>query len=305
MSLREWVEKSGLRQALLQEEDDDEEGTSGVAPLLLLCHAALAPKQRNGLSQPFRQVLAARQRLWEARQVRPEDPLLGVPRRPLLRRLEQAVSAWVERGDAPRPRVFFPGQFSEEAQPALPSVASREEAVELLTDARVIQLLQMRKTAGTREGRLPPSWSELLRSFRARHARGEGENGKKKKSNAVALTVGGRALTKHAQRSSEGYWGDSKVRFFLSVLSFSFFFSKIQGPAAAINARAEAAVLRVMQEAVWMNLHILPGDLAVFEARVAEGYGARWVCEAGGAEWTFRGYLEPPDAGGHEAGWRH
>jgi hypothetical protein len=286
MSLREWVEKSALRQALLQEEDDDEEGTSSVPPLVLLCHAAITPKQRNTLSQPFRQTLSARQHLWEARRATSHDPLAGVPRRPLLRRLEAAVAAWVERGHAPRPPVFFPGEFSEEEQPALPFVTTHEEAVAQLTESRVAQLLQMRKTAGTQSGRLPPSWSELLRSFRARHAKG-GEGEDKKKTTTVALTVGGRALTKHAQRSSEGYWGESK------------------GTAAAINANAEAAVVRVMREAVWMNLHILPDDLAVFEARVAEGYGARWVCDAQGNDWTFRGYLEPPTAGGHESGWRH
>jgi hypothetical protein len=42
-------------------------------------------------------------------------------------------------------------------------------------------------------------------------------------------------------------------------------------------------------------------DGEVFEARVAEGYGARWTAD--GAQ--FRGFLEPNALDGHERGWQH
>ena len=39
------------------------------------------------------------------------------------------------------------------------------------------------------------------------------------------------------------------------------------------------------------------------EARVPEGYGARWALTADGAR--FRGFLEPPMEDGHAKRWRH
>ncbi len=276
MSLLDWVSKCGLRDELLAADDEDAEESS-VQPLFLLAFAAMLPKQQNALPPPLRSLVRARQALYAARRARPPHALMGLPPRPLVERLQLAVAQWGRDGTASQPPEFFPGLFSEEQHPPLPRVSSEAEAVSLLTEARIFCLLQMRRTAGTREGRLPPSRGQLLRFFRAAHA---------KKGKAVALTVGGRALTKHAQRCSQAWWGEAS------------------GPAAVINARAECAIRRILNEAVWLNIHILPPNLPVFEARVAEGYGARWTQEDGG-EWTFRGYLEPPNPEGHEKGWKH
>lgn len=47
----------------------------------------------------------------------------------------------------------------------------------------------------------------------------------------------------------------------------------------AKNEHARSVVLRILDGAVWQNAHLLPHDVAVFEARVAEGYGARWSAD--------------------------
>ncbi|CAM9120530.1 unnamed protein product, partial [Phaeothamnion confervicola] len=102
---------------------------------------------------------------------------------------------------------------------------------------------------------------------------------------AANLTVGGRALTKHCHRSSCGWWGG------------------IGGGNAAKNAAARAAVMRILDGAVWLSAHTFAGDggSGCFEVREGEGYGARWSADGR----RFRGFLEPPMAGGHEAKWRH
>ena len=73
------------------------------------------------------------------------------------------------------------------------------------------------------------------------------------------------------------------------------------GGERAKNAAARREVCRLLDNAVWLNCHMLPHGVEVFEARVQEGYGARW--SADGA--SFRGFLEPVRDGGHESGWRH
>jgi hypothetical protein len=139
------------------------------------------------------------------------------------------------------------------------------------------------------------------------------------------LTVGARALAKHAHRASDGWWG------------------ACTGSEAAKNAWAQAAVLRILRGAVWVNTHLLPHSEAVVEVRVVEGYGARWALPLAPAHASsrtmaaappgrlspppasdgglgapcpsatgrpvhavaFRGFLEPVMPGGHAQGWRH
>ena len=96
------------------------------------------------------------------------------------------------------------------------------------------------------------------------------------------LTVGARALTKHAHRSSEGWWGD------------------IRGSEAMKNLNAESKMNIILETCVWINVHILPHSEIIVECRVEEGYGIRW-----GVKGTFRGFLEPQMDGGHDKGWKH
>jgi hypothetical protein len=125
----------------------------------------------------------------------------------------------------------------------------------------VLVLLGQRFTPGslTDARALPPSRSKLLASASQPHAAGE------------QLSVAGRALAKHAARSTGAFWGE------------------VTGSAADKSAAAETLLRRILDETTWWNVfgHYAHGD--VFEARVATGHGARWG--HGGEE--FIGFLEP------------
>jgi hypothetical protein len=112
----------------------------------------------------------------------------------------------------------------------------------------------------------PPLRDTLFAAASARHGDTE------------ALTVAARALDKHAQRSTEAYWG------------------KPSGSVADKNARALALLESILDAATWWNVfgHFQHGS--VFEARIASGHGARW----GQTGTTFIGFLEPfaEDSGG-------
>ena len=54
------------------------------------------------------------------------------------------------------------------------------------------------------------------------------------------MQVAGRALSKHAQRSTDGWWGQA------------------QGTESLKNFRAEKVILRILQNATWINIHSLP-----------------------------------------------
>ena len=58
----------------------------------------------------------------------------------------------------------------------------------------------MRTTVGSLP-LLPPSRRKLLESFQQPHCARE----------SVKLTAGAKALTKHAHRASDGFWGEMKV----------------------------------------------------------------------------------------------
>lgn len=133
-------------------------------------------------------------------------------------------------------------------------------------------LLGGRQTTGSVwPPRLPCGSDILLASFSKRHHPRE------------LLSVGARALSKHAHRSLDGWWGTCT------------------GKQVEKNAWAEQCVRRILTGAVWVNFHQLPHEEAVLEVRLAEGYGARWSADGG----SFRGFLEPHVIGGHENKWRH
>ncbi len=269
----------------LNEFDCDSERVCRVASLSVLCFGALSRKDLFSLSASFRNRLAAQQMqhqtmlLVGAKETVQEDSLDGVATRPFARKLDVAVRIWAQKGVPELPKPFFPDVFAETNVPEFPVVSCEEEARNLLTRSHVLRLLQMRCTAGSLQ-ELPPSRAVLMAAFRAPHRKGGRD---------LELTVGGRALSKHAVRCS---WWNEEV-------------GGAKGSAAAMNARAEKVMARLMDEAVWQNLHSLPPDrIATFEIRIPEGYGARWTFDKAG-HWSFRGYLEPPSLNGHETGWRH
>ncbi|KAK4566588.1 hypothetical protein RGQ29_002741 [Quercus rubra] len=72
------------------------------------------------------------------------------------------------------------------------------------------------------------------------------------------LTHGARALAKHANRSTSKYWGT------------------LEGSDYDKNRLAMDVVCHIIEHCGWLNVHIVPPHGAVFEIRVADGYGARW-----------------------------
>ncbi|KAG2142953.1 hypothetical protein DEU56DRAFT_792663 [Suillus clintonianus] len=160
-------------------------------------------------------------------------------------------------------------------------------------------------TVGSALGSEPPTREECLTAFSI--------------PNNVGLTAGARAWSKHSHRSqgetpgikdlpvernnkgkmktNTGWWGTPS------------------GSVSSINDRALALFERVVDKSTWRNLHWLPHQVLVYEARVAEGYGMRWsqdrsVLESGEVvaellSWTFRGFVEPMIENGHEVGWKH
>mmetsp|Transcript_38115 Transcript_38115/g.61719 ORF Transcript_38115/g.61719 Transcript_38115/m.61719 type:complete len:267 (-) Transcript_38115:625-1425(-) len=134
----------------------------------------------------------------------------------------------------------------------------------------VLTILGLRQTKGS-TCTLPPARELLIQSFNL-------PSGPKE-----PLTVGARAWTKHYHRSSDGWWGKPK------------------GNDVAKNIQATEVLNRILHDAVWVNLHLLPGELEMVEVRTVEGYGARWTADG----LQFRGFLEPTTTDGHEKGWRH
>ncbi|XP_038690741.1 uncharacterized protein LOC119989356 isoform X5 [Tripterygium wilfordii] len=124
----------------------------------------------------------------------------------------------------------------------------------------VRNLLGLVQTAGTISDGLPPPRSSLLSSFMLPF------NPKVKGS---VLTTGARALMKHAERSSDRYWGG------------------ILGNDYDKNRHAMEVISRLMSNCCWINVHIVPPHGVVFEIRVASGYGARWSKDGNKVEIIF------------------
>jgi len=132
---------------------------------------------------------------------------------------------------------------------------------------------------------LPPTIPQLLDASRKRY----------KPNTKSSLTVAARALAKHAHRGAEQFFGILK------------------GSEAQKNEYADRVIHRLIDEAMWMNVHCFGGideSNPVLEIRTYEGYGARWSAIWNSdvfspVEVEFRGFLEPQMEGGHEKRWRH
>lgn len=146
----------------------------------------------------------------------------------------------------------------------------------------IARLEKCRFTVGTRtavveRGHLPLSLDEQRRAFHALHCA------------TAKLSVGARALSKHIGRDTTvRYWG-----------------LQLNGSEESKNAQASLVIEKILANAVWSNVHMLPHDIVAFELRVAEGYGARWTRSESDDLVVFRGFLEPQDPSGHANGWIH
>lgn len=135
----------------------------------------------------------------------------------------------------------------------------------------ILDLLGIRETVGT-ISLLPPSRKSLLASFTVKYIQNS------------ELSVGARALSKHFHRDhSDSWWG------------------VCTGTEAAKNYHALELMNKILDSAVWINIHWLPHDIHIIEARQDQGYGIRWSADGS----SFRGFLEPQMIDGHEVGWRH
>jgi hypothetical protein len=139
---------------------------------------------------------------------------------------------------------------------------------ELLADAlnaagikNLLVLLGQRMTPAsiTDAGAIPPARPKLLGAALCPH------------SAADRLTVAARALSKHAHRSPEAFWGE------------------VTGGIEEKNATAERVLRHILDNATWWNVFGHFKHVLVYEARVSTGHGARWG--HGGDE--LIGFLEP------------
>lgn len=142
--------------------------------------------------------------------------------------------------------------------------------IKILGVRGLLDLLNIRHTQGSVDI-FPPPVKVLIESFNEKH-----------KPNAN-LTVGARALSKHCHRDSSEWWG------------------ACAGSEQVKNEHAITVVMRILEDASWINIHLLPHELKVIEVRCTEGYGARWSHDGK----VFRGFLEPQMEDGHAAGWKH
>lgn len=215
------------------------------------------------------------------------------PKKPFIREVAKELCKWGETKAFPKTFVQMK-LLNETSKPEFDHVtplvcnlvtcdsqdpsAQRTLTVEMLRGLGiegVRALLGLRTTAGSRMDVFPPGIGELIHAFRS----------KNDVKGGARLSVGGRALTKHCKRSKDGWWGNGLV-----------------GSEKEKNEKAEAALRKVLAGACWLNIHFLPHEVAVYEIRHAEGYGARWECKP---PYNFRGFLEPQMENGHEQGWIH
>lgn len=162
-------------------------------------------------------------------------------------------------------------------------------------------------TVGSALGSSPPSVEQCLTAFTL--------------SNSANLSAGARAWTKHAHRSgtipATAKIIRTKEAEAEALLSSFGWWGRPKGPVDVINAQALELFWKVVRNATWKNLHWLPHQVLVYEARVQEGYGMRWSQNRSFHEgsndrdavdarpWQFRGFVEPMMEDGHERGWRH
>ncbi|GFO03723.1 hypothetical protein PoB_003022800 [Plakobranchus ocellatus] len=226
----------------------------------------------------------------------PRKSIVGYPTYPLYREIGNMLMLWLESKkcpvlELPRFELLDEKSYAEIRASTIASITplltGLESLYEMWTDEEIkfrvreilvllglrgiLDLLGIRKTVGTKE-LLPPSRKALIESF------------SEKNNPKSELSVGARALTKHFHRDqTDSWWGNAT------------------GTEADKNAHARDLLDKVLDNAVWINIHWLPHDVFIIEARQDQGYGVRWSADGS----KFRGFLEPQMIDGHEVGWRH
>ncbi|XP_076446448.1 uncharacterized protein LOC143283912 [Babylonia areolata] len=232
----------------------------------------------------------------DGKEANTRNSIFGYPTSPLYKCLALMLNEWMETKhcpalDLPKYEMLDEKTYTEYRSSVIASVTpmltglkslwdhwTREEikyrireVLLLLGKRGIMDLLGLRKTVGSAE-KFPPSRERLMASFKEKH------------SPNSELWVGARALAKHYHRDqSTSWWGNCT------------------GSEKDKNAHALGKVTAILDNATWINIHWLPQDIYILEARQAGGYGARWLADGS----SFRGFLEPQMEGGHNVGWRH
>ncbi|KAF7233538.1 hypothetical protein EG68_11086 [Paragonimus skrjabini miyazakii] len=134
----------------------------------------------------------------------------------------------------------------------------------------LLDLLQLRRTVGSVD-RLPIPRHLLIRACEELN------------DPSSPLTVCGRALTKHTARDSTGWWGPAT------------------GSDEAKNENGIRKVKEILDNAVWINIHQLPGAVANLEIRIGDGHGVRFDYDP----LRFRGFVEPHQTEGWLNRYKH
>ena len=144
----------------------------------------------------------------------------------------------------------------------------------------IMRMVGFRKTTGSQD--VPwPSPKILLEKFNQPNKILSVEEQQRARG-ASQLTLGARALSKHAHRCSDGFWGQAT------------------GTEINRNENANNIAVKILRECIWINIHRMLQSETIIECRVIQGYGIRWSIDG-----TFKGFLEPQMEGGHDLKWRH
>ncbi|CAD5123726.1 DgyrCDS12044 [Dimorphilus gyrociliatus] len=222
--------------------------------------------------------------------------IFGYPTRPLYKTIGVMLDRWIQNKESPVMELpnydlLDEKEYLEERSFNFKKITDLLDGIQTLWDHSskaeqnfsvrkmlmilgkrgILDLLGVRKTVGSKDI-FPPPRKLLEDTFQQLNNPGS------------ILTVGARALAKHCHRDeTDGWWG------------------KCKGREIDKNEHAFKILGKILDNSTWINIHWLPHDVIICEVRQENGYGARWTHDGK----SFRGFLEPQMAGGHDVGWKH
>lgn len=142
--------------------------------------------------------------------------------------------------------------YTKEIQGLLDGTISSDEIENVLDEIisgigprGILTMLGVRKTIGSAEMAIPKR-EMLAEKFNKSHIELTEEELKARKS-IPKLSVGGKALSKHAHRCSSKFWGEAK------------------GPELEKNKQAAELLDKILDNATWINIHALPHSEYILE----------------------------------------
>ena len=123
-----------------------------------------------------------------------------------------------------------------------------EKLLSTLSVRGILTMIGVRKTIASGDMVLPNK-AVLIKNF-CKPISEMTEEEKIKRKILEKLIIGARALTKHAHRSSEGFWGSGT------------------GSEADRNHQAKAILDKILANCIWINIHSLPHNEYMIEVRL-------------------------------------